>query len=153
MLSTLWIMRHGLAESDFDTDFNRALSQFGKKQTLSVAKQLACDSVQPDHMLVSPFRRTQETAEVVHNELALKKPFDTEELLIHSADHKLLGDYLIASSWQNLLIVSHMPIVARLSQYISPGCDIFGFETAQVVKLSFDAGQTPKVVDIYFADC
>jgi phosphohistidine phosphatase len=139
MLKTLWIMRHGLAENQFDSDFSRQLSQAGKEQALDVAKQIKSDSDNlPTAMLVSPFARTQATATIVHKELALIKPFETDEMLVHFADHRILGDFLPASDYENLIIVSHMPIVAELCQYLMPGCSIYGFQTAQAVRLNFD---------------
>ncbi|TQV86535.1 phosphohistidine phosphatase SixA [Aliikangiella coralliicola] len=150
MLKTLWIMRHGLAESEFDTDFNRALSAVGKSQAADVAEQLIKTEVElPDNMLVSPFRRTQETAQIVHQSLAIDKPFETEDLLVHFADPHLLGDFLLAAKFEKLIVVSHMPIVARLCQYLSPDCEIYGFQTAQVVKIEFDKNGVGKVNHSY----
>jgi len=138
-------MRHGLAEEHFESDFSRPLSKVGEFQVKSVAKQLLNDSSDlsadfnlPTDMLVSPFSRTQATAKIVHNILEITNPFETEEMLVHFADHKILGDYLLASPHQNLIIVSHMPIVARLCQYLSPNCGINGFQTAQLVRMDFD---------------
>ncbi len=141
MLKNLWIMRHGLAENQFDSDFTRQLSQVGKQQALAVAQQIKSDSdVLPSDMLVSPFARTQATATIVHKALGLVKPFETDEMLVHFADHRLLGDFLLASNYENLIIVSHMPIVAELCQYLMPGCSIYGFQTAQAVQLKFELG-------------
>ncbi|MGX5174527.1 phosphohistidine phosphatase SixA [Aliikangiella sp. IMCC44653] len=134
-IKNLWIMRHGLAESDFDTDFNRALSSTGHQQSLDIAQQLKRELIKPEYMLVSPFKRTQQTAELVHQGLGMSAPFETEEMLVHFADHQVLGDYLSCSEHSNLMVVSHMPIVAKLTQYLAPSCAIFGFQTAQVVHL------------------
>jgi len=87
---------------------------------------------------VSPFKRTLSTADIAYEMLPMKKPYKTDEMLVHFADHKILGDYLLACGYEKLLIVSHMPIVARLCQYLSPNCEIFGFETAQLVRLDFN---------------
>jgi len=139
MLKTLWIMRHGLAVDRFDSDFSRQLSDFGRLQVLDVAEQLVLDSEKlPTDMLVSPFARTQSTAQIIHQKLALAEPFRTEEMLVHFADHKILGDYLLSSDYQNLMIVSHMPIVGDLCQYLSPYCEVFGFKTAQLVRMDFE---------------
>ena len=139
MLRTLWIMRHGLAEDSFDSDFTRALSKVGELQAASVTEQLVKDSDSlPTDMLVSPFSRTQSTAKIVHNKLGMSHPFETDEMLVHFADHKILGDYLLTSSYRDLIIVSHMPIVAYLCQYLAPGCEIHGFQTAQIVRLDFE---------------
>jgi phosphohistidine phosphatase len=139
MLKTLWIMRHGLAVDHFESDFSRALSVTGEKQALNVASQLIeTSSDLPTDMLVSPFARTQSTAKIVHEKLGLNKAFETEDLLVHFGDHQLLGDFLLASEYEKLIIVSHMPIVAKLCQYLSPGCNIYGFQTAQCVRMDFD---------------
>lgn len=148
-LKELWIMRHGLAESNFDTDFNRALSEVGAQQAKDVAFQLKTEDSLPKEMLVSPFRRTQETATVVHEVLGLSKAFETEDMLVHFADHKLLGDFLLASNKESLIVVSHMPIVARLTQYLVPDCQIYGFDTAQTVKVVFQDDGVGKVEKIY----
>ncbi len=140
-------MRHGLAVSEFDTDFNRALSSVGQQQANNVANQLKTEGCnEPIEMLVSPFRRTQETAQIVHRELGLDKPFVTEELLVHFGDHKMLADYLLATDKPRLIIISHMPIVAKLCQYLSPGCNISGFQTAQAVRLSFESDESAAIV-------
>ncbi|MDQ7050268.1 MAG: phosphoglycerate mutase family protein [Enterobacterales bacterium] len=138
-LRNLWVMRHGLAVDQFDSDFTRQLSDFGKQQAKDVALQiLDTNESQPQDMLVSPFCRTQMTANIVHATLGLKKPFITEELLVHFADHRLLGDFLMASEYENLIIVSHTPIVAHLCRYLLDDADSFyGFETAQVMKINF----------------
>ncbi len=150
-LQNLWIMRHGLAENEFDTDFNRALSSTGICQSENVARQLANDELKPTHMVVSPFRRTQETAEVVHRVLQLERSFETDEMLVHFADHQILGDYLMTVQISDLIIVSHMPIVAKLCQYLVPRCDIYGFDTAQIVRISFDNKMQGSIKKIYHA--
>jgi len=138
MLKQLWIMRHGLAEQQFDSDFHRALSEIGKQQVENSVQQLLSDpKLLPTDMLVSPFQRTLSTADIVHQMLSLNAPYKTDEVLVHFADHKILGDFLLASDYEKLLVVSHMPIVAHLCQYLSPSCDIFGFQTAQIVRLDF----------------
>ncbi len=150
-MKTLWIMRHGLAEIEFASDFTRALSNIGEKQVLDVAEQLiANEPILPTTMIVSPFTRTQQTAQIMHQKLAIIEPFENEELLVHFADPRLLGDYLLAREFEQLMIVSHMPIVAELCQYLSPGCNIYGFQTAQIVKLHIAQHNAAKVGNIYY---
>lgn len=153
MLKTLWIMRHGLAENEFESDFERDLSSVGRSQAKNVALQLLNDPAGcPKNMLVSPFKRTQETATIVHQMLAMQQAFETEEMLVHFAEHKALGDFLLASDFQHLIIVSHMPIVANLCQYLVPNCDVFGFETAQIVRLDFDVNNNARVTNVYLPE-
>ncbi len=148
-LKSLWIMRHGLAENEFDSDFNRALSSYGYQQAANIAEQLIADNADIENMIVSPFKRTQETATCVHNKLGLTKAFKTDDLLVHFADHQLLGDYLLAFDKPSVMIVSHMPIVANLTQYLVPNCEIFGYQTAQTVKVSFDSLGHSKIEKVY----
>lgn len=159
MLKTLWIMRHGLAEKDFDTDFNRALSSVGENEAkASVSKMLVDTSEKPTRLLVSPFRRTQETAAVVerlinqNNSTEELVQIELEEMLVHFADHQLLANYLLSLEEERIMIVSHMPIVARLCQALIVDCDIYGFQTAQIVKIDFDDQQQGKVVEQYYAN-
>lgn len=152
MPETLWIMRHGLAESDFDTDFNRALSEVGAVEAKNVAEQMLdfADAL-PEKMLVSPFRRTQETANIVHKTLGLDTPFETEELLVHFADHQLLAAFLLDRPEKKIMVVSHMPIVARLCQYLAPDSQIYGFQTAQAVRLDFNSQGRAKLIKSFLA--
>lgn len=150
-------MRHGLAEDSFESDFTLLLSKTGELQAANVAEQLLNDSGHlPHDMLVSPFSRTQATAKIVHKSLGLSRPFETEEMLVHFADHKILGDFLLASPYQDLIIVSHMPLVANLCQYLSPNCEVFGFKTAQLVRLDFDSSEQQvgvgRVTKIYLPE-
>ena len=140
-------MRHGLAVDDFESDFSRQLSDIGSLQVLDVVRQLIKHSEKlPTDMLVSPFARTQSTAEIVHKNLALSHSFKTEEMLVHFADHKILADYLLASDYQNLMLVSHMPIVGNLCQYLSPHCEVYGFKTAQLVRMDFEKNSQDMLV-------
>jgi phosphohistidine phosphatase len=149
MLSSLWIMRHGLAVDHFESDFTRELSKTGEQQVIDVGLQLKTHNLQqPTEMLVSPFSRTLSTAKIMHKILSIEKAFETDEMLVHFADHKILADFLLASQFTNLLIVSHMPIVASLCQYLVPGCDIYGFKTAQIVKIEFDNSRTHESSDV-----
>ena len=132
-------MRHGLAESQFDSDFNRALSQVGASEATNVANQILASGLPlPERLLVSPFRRTQETANYVCQAWGRKADYETEAMLVHSGDHRILGDYLLSLNTANVMVISHMPIVAYLSQYLADGCNIHGFRTAQTINLQFD---------------
>jgi len=152
MTRSLWIMRHGLAVNEFDSDFNRALSEQGKIQVDNVATQIVNQFERPERMLVSPFRRTQETAKIVHQTLQLTQAFETEDMLVHFGDAKLLGNYLLSIDFDKVILISHMPIVASLCRYLVADCDIFGFQTAQAVKLEFCEKNIGKVCNLYLPE-
>ncbi|MBL4786553.1 MAG: histidine phosphatase family protein [Cohaesibacteraceae bacterium] len=147
MLKSLWIMRHGLAESQFESDFSRALSSVGAIQAKNVASQIKQDSdLQPINMLVSPFARTQSTAEIVHSTLSMKQAFETEEMLVHFGDHRILGEFLKSCDFEYLILISHMPIVAYLCHYLCDNIEMNGFETAQAVRLDFNGDNSLRNV-------
>ena len=135
-------MRHGLAESYAGSDFERSLTVMGRAEVDNVIQQLMADdsSVKPTMMLASPYKRTQQTAQIAHRRLGLTLPFETEDMLVHTASEKVLGDYLLACDLDNLIIVSHMPIVACLCRYLSSSLSVMSFKTAQIVKLTIQEG-------------
>ena len=138
MLKSLWVMRHGLAESNFQEDFSRKLSNIGAQEVESVSEQIKLDGgVQPLNILASPFARTQSTAQIVHSHLGIKNNIQTDEMLVHFADHRVLGEYLLNCNFEYLIIVSHMPIVAYLCRYLCSDGELGGFQTAQTVRLDF----------------
>ena len=140
-------MRHGLAESQFESDFSRALSSVGAIQAKNVASQIKQDSdLQPINMLVSPFARTQSTAEIVHSTLSMKQAFETEEMLVHFGDHRILGEFLKSCNFEYLILISHMPIVAYLCHYLCDNIEMNGFETAQAVRLDFNGDNSLRNV-------
>ncbi len=151
-------MRHGLAESQFAEDFTRQLSKRGEQQALNIAEQIRKnETILPTAMLASPFSRTQSTANIVHQKLGLINPIKSEDMLVHFGDHKILGDFLLACDYEHLIIISHMPIVARLCQYLVSGCNIQGFRTAQTIRLDFTYNDPSepiiKIGDNYSPNC
>jgi len=141
MPETIWIMRHGLAENQFDSDFNRALSATGAKQAQSVAQQIMADGLMPTRLIASPYRRTQETAQVVRDTLGLDLPIESDEQFVHFADHRVAASYLAALDDPAVMVISHMPIVAKMSQYLDASLTLSGFQTAQALRFDKTAGQ------------
>ena len=63
----VYLVRHGLAEdvSATGADFDRALTATGIRKMKAAAHGLATIGVQPARLIASPYRRAQETAEVL----------------------------------------------------------------------------------------
>lgn len=57
------MIRHAKAERYADTDFERPLSERGISDCAKVAKVLASQNFMPDKILLSPSKRTMETAD------------------------------------------------------------------------------------------
>ncbi len=132
----LLIMRHGEAEpyaSEYK-DESRPLTDHGRKQVR--AKSQAIAAYDPKMLLASPFLRTQQTADIIEASLerhAERTACDwiRSESSVESAIFEL--NQLQAEA---LLLVSHMPFVSMLVEYLT-GARI-GFRPADVALVTMD---------------
>lgn len=142
----LLIMRHGEAEpyTDSLTDRQRMLTSYGQIQAEHAAKSLV--AAPPDLMLVSPFVRTQQTAEIVRNTLLSElqcNPQDETQIPQQTCDW-LQSEAPVAEAVKalqafpegRLLLVSHMPLVSLLVNYLT-GHRI-GFQPANVAEVELE---------------
>lgn len=115
------ILRHGEAEpSSPDGDGGRPLSADGVAQVRALARRLAAGGWSPDRVFASPLRRARQTAELVTAELPAPPPIETLEALLPEGDPAELGATLqaLAGAGGHVLLVSHMPLVARLCGFL-----------------------------------
>lgn len=141
----MFIMRHG--EALFDApDARRSLSEQGVVQARKSAAWLTEQlSGRPVNIWASPFRRAQQTAAIVADQLS--SPVKTHDWLTPDVtiDH-------VMTAWEPLwmrsseeaiwLWVSHMPLVGKLVGALCEGRAQAGlhFSPAQVVQLKADVG-------------
>jgi phosphohistidine phosphatase len=97
--AVIWFLRHGDAE-DSSPDFERRLTEKGRRQAEDAGAALAALGVEPDVCLTSPRVRARETAELACQwldvEIALEEqlaggPFDPLELSAGLGDVLLVG--------------------------------------------------------------
>ena len=112
---------------------------------------MLADGLMPETILVSPFKRTQQTADHLIETLGFSGTRESDEMFVHFADHELAASYLDAHPATQLMVVSHMPIVARMSRYLDPNCGIDGFQTAQIVRFQ-RVGNSLKMDKIYLPE-
>lgn len=73
MAKTLWLLRHGDAESHGSRpDFERRLTDRGERQARAAGRALARLGVRVDHVFTSPRVRALDTARLVCGELGLE---------------------------------------------------------------------------------
>jgi broad specificity phosphatase PhoE len=102
-VSRLYLVRHGEASAGWDADPDPGLSLLGREQAGAVAAELA--PLGPLPVVVSPLRRTRETAEPVCAQWDLEPVVDDRVAEIPSppdADLVARGDWLrgvMASTW------------------------------------------------------
>ncbi len=111
----LLLWRHGDTADEGD-DMARGLSERGHRQALAVAGWLALHAPAGMRVLVSPARRTRDTAE------ALSRSYEVDDALAPGA---CVSEIIGASGWPQgsgaVLVVSHQPVIGRLAALLLAG--------------------------------
>jgi len=147
----IFIMRHGQASSMAVVDANRPLTNHGIDEVTLMANWLKSLPFTFDKILISPFKRAQQTA----NTLALilnTIPSTTLDFITPSGSARELHDYIDDvifeenaknidnknKEQQRILIVSHMPLVSYLVAELTQqqSCPIF--QTAAIAEIKYD---------------
>ncbi len=131
----LIIMRHGQAGWSAPSDAERPLTEFGKEQAVSTAKQIkACCPV--SLILASPYLRAQQTATEVAAQLSV--PVVTMEELVPEGKAQTIIQKLPDEAV--LMLVSHMPLVGNLTGLLCDGVTGQGpsFDTGSAALLELE---------------
>lgn len=138
------VLRHGTAEaSSPDGDGGRPLSEHGAAETRALARRMAAAGWAPGRAFTSPLRRARETAALVL--AALPSPPEVEALaeLAPEADPADLAAALgarLRGGDGHVLLVSHMPLVARLCGWLCNRPE--AFQTCDLARLECPDGLT-----------
>lgn len=115
----LWLLRHGEAEPRARTDAERNLTEAGRAEVQRNAAHLIGQPLQA--ILVSPYNRAQQTAEVVRQELGFAGALETVPWLTPESDLDDAMLYLDRRSEEGLLLVTHQPFVGALGGWLING--------------------------------
>lgn len=108
----LWVLRHGQAEPHAATDAKRPLTEFGRQEVLDMVQRLLQEP--PDVILASPYLRAQQTAELVREQLSMRRAVVTVDWATPDGDPLAVLDHIAERSEANVLLVSHQPLVGQL---------------------------------------
>jgi len=133
VLLDLVILRHGEAEPLIQSDELRNLTERGGMVVSQQAKKLQAMDFQPEHIVHSPFARTTQTAQICHKQF-FNADIRSDSALLQSAEPSLVP--LVWHGSESVLLVSHMPLVGRLIQYLCPNTEIYGLPVAGFVRLN-----------------
>ncbi|MFA7554396.1 MAG: phosphohistidine phosphatase SixA [Spongiibacteraceae bacterium] len=114
------IMRHGEAETYAESDAKRSLTELGCQQARLAGECLQQLDLSFDQVWVSPYIRAQQTADELlsgYGQLRRK----VCEHLEPDAKISLIIDLLAACGKQNILLVSHQPLVSSLISMLESG--------------------------------
>src|SRR5437867_12684673 len=98
----IWFLRHGDAE-DTEPDFDRRLTDKGRRQSETAGHALAALGVKPEVCLTSPKLRARETAELACEALGVEV---TEEKRLQGGAFDALD---LAAGLDEILLVGHEP--------------------------------------------
>lgn len=108
----LWVLRHGQAEPHAATDARRQLTEEGRREAQMMARRLSDEPL--DIILASPYVRAQQTAELVREQLQMRRAIVTVDWATPDDDPLAVLDHLAERSEARILLVSHQPLVGQL---------------------------------------
>lgn len=121
-MKNLYLIRHAEAESPVTVnDIERQLTDNGKKAIVSTVNQLKDKYNKPDLILVSPAKRTQETAERVKETWECDtQSFKTEKFLYDSEDQAVFH-YLqnLDNQYETVAVIGHNPTLSMLVNFLT----------------------------------
>ncbi|TBU91309.1 phosphohistidine phosphatase SixA [Stutzerimonas kirkiae] len=135
----LWLLRHGEAERRTLHDPDRHLTDEGRLEVAHNARRLQGEPLQV--MLVSPYRRAQQTADVVRQALGYEGAYETHDWLIPDAEPEEAMRQLDRRSETHILLVTHQPFVGALAGWLVNGHrgDPLSMSTGSLVGLEGEA--------------
>jgi phosphohistidine phosphatase len=135
-MRTLTLMRH--AKSSWDdpsvSDHDRPLNGRGKKAAKTMAERLKDSGYEPDLVIVSSARRTQETAEALRKRYGKTLTIRTEPRL-YEAEAEAYADVIrgVDDKIKHLMIIGHNPTVEWMAEALGGGSE--GMPTAAYIRL------------------
>nr|WP_178117911.1 phosphohistidine phosphatase SixA [Pseudomonas sp. R5(2019)] len=112
-------MRHGEAEPQVRSDAERELTAHGREQVVRSAGHLLGQPLQA--ILVSPYVRAQQTAELVRQSLGLEQALQTVPWLRPDTRPEQVLTELSKLGLESALLISHQPLVSTLLSLLEEG--------------------------------
>lgn len=152
----LTLMRHADARwKDAGVpDLERPLNRRGTSAAEAMARRLLELEFIPDLLLVSPARRTQQTAEIIARELSLpaRRVLREDGLYLAGAADTLAIAQRIGPRVRHLMVVAHNPGLSELVQLLVPHADGAGLGTAALCSMTFDCSDWGAICAAAVAD-
>jgi phosphohistidine phosphatase len=142
----IFILRHGIAvergTKGFEKDSERPLTGKGKRQLRTSAGAMKRMKLRFDLILSSPYKRARQTAEIVAEELKLKKRLKFSDALKSENDpESVIAEIAgLKTTLENILLVGHEPYLSRLISMLISGNDTMAmdFKKGGLCKLEME---------------
>jgi phosphohistidine phosphatase len=120
----LYIMRHGEAANlgaEFPSDGVRPLTFNGRKRVELSTKGLSASGVAVDKIISSPLVRARQTAEIVHEGLAVATNLEFSDALPIGDIDGIVKAVQAHTRHENVMLVGHEPTLTRLISVLVSG--------------------------------
>lgn len=137
----IFVMRHGQAECLAPSDRQRKLTPFGINQARQQGLWLKSQNIHFDYALVSPYIRAQETFTEINHIFNNKLKYENWDAITPHGRTDLVIDYLPLLKEQgvnNLLIISHLPLVGFLVYDLCHTRHLIRFSPATIAQINWD---------------
>ncbi|HEV2319670.1 MAG TPA: phosphohistidine phosphatase SixA [Verrucomicrobiae bacterium] len=142
----IFLLRHGIAvergSKGIENDSERPLTGKGRRQLRTSATAMKRMNLRLDLILSSPYVRARQTAEIIAEELKLKKRLKLSDTLksendAQSAIREIMG---LKPTPENVLLVGHEPYLSHLiSRLVSGNGDLaMDFKKGGLCKLEME---------------
>ena len=135
----LLLMRHGDASWQAASDNQRPLSDLGQVQVQRQAQAAKIDWQGYEQLLVSPYLRTQQTAQLLQQTLQLDWPQTDTSLVTPGGDCDAVQEFLLCQAQVDSIIVTHQPLVSCLVGYFCEA-DIYAGEPMMPASVAILSG-------------
>lgn len=113
----IWVLRHGEAEGHARTDAERNLTEHGRAEVLRNAAELIGQPLSA--IIASPYVRAQQSAQLVREALGFEPAIRTVPWLTPDGNPLRVLEQLDTDD--NVLLVSHQPLVGSLISFLQHG--------------------------------
>lgn len=145
-------MRHGKSDwNNHEEDFVRPLNNRGRKNVATLAQRLLSLDILPDRIISSAAKRTQETTQLLLENIKPKQPKVEYLQELYLADMYSILDAIdqnIKKTDNNLMIVAHNPGLDNIVSYLStepPPRNITGKLMTTAAVAIFEIDQTNPI--------
>ncbi|MFD2168243.1 phosphohistidine phosphatase SixA [Thalassotalea euphylliae] len=138
----IFIMRHGQASFQAESDAQRKLTEQGKLEAELMGRWMEKMSIKPEKIWVSPYVRAQQTANAVVEQLSSTSQLVTQSFITPSGNatdvRDIIDGELTVEPVEQLLLVSHMPFVSYIVSELTQQEHSPIFQTAGVVEINYN---------------
>ena len=134
----LFLVQHAKAASK-EIDPDRPLTEEGLRDIQKIAEFIKSLNLSVDYLWHSGKTRTRQTAEVLAEIIKVKGEVAAHDGLAPNDDIKAIRDQII-SAQNDIMIVGHMPFVAKLASLLLTGSEFSGtiaFKQGGIVCLNY----------------